>query len=230
MRKLVIVQCVRLASKRLPRKLLQKVGDKTLLERGLDLLAQAMCNFPTVEVLIGVRETERELVDVIDSYYGFERFDLGDAADADTYAGAIAALPVRRLSDFDWAIDANFCCRPFLRWETVKTLVEAAYSRWHPFTSAIGERGILWDSSGGLLLGAGELADTRHNPQYFRLAHLCYAHPALMWNEQELADKTVPFEFPLAPLERIDIDTPADLELARLVERGMEREKLMPYC
>jgi hypothetical protein len=69
--------------------------------------------------------------------------------------------------------------------------------------------------------GLRRLADTKTNPGYYRLAHLGYGHPAILWDEAELARHSVPWPVDIDPLERIDIDRPEDLEFARVVAAGL---------
>ncbi len=90
--------------------------------------------------------------------------------------------------------------------------------------ACIRERGIVWNDREEVLIGSGEVADTKNNPLYFRLAHLGYAHPADLWDEQGLAATARPEAFSLLPDEQIDIDTPEDLAFARVVYAGQRNQ------
>lgn len=219
MRRLAIVQAIHLGSRRVPRKLLEPVGDHSLLEIGLSKL-KALESLRDVSSVFAVSYADRELREAIDAQ-GFERIEIGTvAAEADSYAAVFTEWTNRLPERFDWAIDANIICRPFLRLETLVSLVDRALAAEHPFVACLEERGLLWDDRGEFLLGSGQVADTKKNPKYRKSANLAYAHPADMWDEQTLAAQSRPEVFPLLPLEQIDIDTFTDLEFARIVEAG----------
>lgn len=219
MRKLAIVQAIHLGSRRVPRKLLENVGEQSLLEIGLSKL-KALQRVRNVAAVFAVSYADRELREAIDAQ-GFERIEIGTvAAEADSYATVFTHWTKGLAERFDWVIDANIICRPFLQLETLVSLVDRAATAQHPFVACLEERGILWDHEGQCLTGSGQVADTKKNPIYRRLAHLGYAHPADMWDEATLAAESRPEVFSLLPAEQIDIDTFTDLEFARIVEAG----------
>jgi hypothetical protein len=233
-RRILLTQTIRLGSRRLPGKLLERVGDRPLVDYGLELLARA-AREPDCQVLIGLSPAEERLRGVVEAR-GLEWVDMGDAVEADDYNGAVAGWTDRLHERADWVIDCNLCCRPFLRWETVETILNQTAITRLAFTATIRERGIIWGKrwpapeTDTVMIGEGQVADTRRNPQYQRLAHLCYAHPAAIWTEDQLATATFPFAIELQPAERIDVDTRADLDFARLVHRGLATLQTMPYC
>lgn len=62
-----------------------------------------------------------------------------------------------------------------------------------------------------------QMADTKHNPSFLKPSHIahCYRPQALEYSEQEIAFKLSPVAINLTREEQIDIDTPADLEMAQ---------------
>ncbi|MFN0196229.1 MAG: cytidylyltransferase domain-containing protein [Planctomycetaceae bacterium] len=219
MRNLAIVQAIHLGSRRVPRKLLERLGEQTLLEIGLEKLKEVE-RLRGVPSLFAVSYEDHELREIVDAH-GFQRVEIGVvAAEADSYATVFTAWTRELARDYDWVIDANVICRPFLRIETLLEFVDRALEAKDPFVACVRERGIVWNDRRQLLLGAGQVADTKNNPLYYRLAHLGYAHPANLWDEQGLAAAARPEAFSLLPEEQIDIDTLEDLAFARMVHAG----------
>jgi hypothetical protein len=218
-RRVAVTQLIHLGSRRFPRKILERLGTRTLLDRGLDLL-RSVRDECGVEVFVGVASSETELVDVV-AHSGLSQIDIGPAAQGNTCDEIVAGWSDAMPGLCDWVFEANFICRPFLHLETVRRLMKSVRATGVPFVTVLEERGMLWDDDGRPLLGKGEVADSRHNPNYLRLAHLGYAHPADMWTVRDLAPAALPLLVSLSPLERIDIDTPEDLKLARLVNCGL---------
>lgn len=221
MRSLAILQAIHLNSQRVPRKMLARVGEKTLLEIGLEKLRQVHLE-RRVPILFAVSYEDQELCNLVDAQ-GFERIEIGQvAASADGYQAVFTDWTQGLANRFDWVIDANFICRPFLRLETILDFVDRAMIAKEAFVACVAERGLIWSQTGKMLLGIGQVADTKNNPVYYRLAHLGYAHPANLWNEQMLAAAARPESFSLLPAECIDIDTANDLEFARLFQKGLD--------
>lgn len=221
MRRLAIVQAIHLSSRRVPRKLLERIGDRTLVEWGLQRLTQVQL-LRNVSALIAVSYEDRPLRELVDAH-GIERIEIGAVtAAADGYANVFSDWTRGLSARFDWVIDANIVCRPFLRLETVVDLVDRALLAEQPFVATVAERGLIWNEDRQMLIGIGQVADSKNNPRYFRLAHLGYAHPADLWEEGLLSRVSRPEAFSLQPVEHIDIDTPEDLAFARIVHEGMK--------
>lgn len=220
MRTLAIIQAIHLNSRRVPRKLLAKLGDTTLLEIGLAKLRQVEQQ-RGVPSLFAVSYADQVLCELVESH-GFERIEIGEvAAEADSYESVFSEWTRDLAQRFEWVIDANVICRPFLRVETLLAFLDRAVAAEHPFVACLEERGLLWNDQDEIILGRRQVADTKKNPIYRRLAHLGYAHPANLWNEGELAAASRPEVFRLFPEERIDIDTPEDLAFAEIVFAGL---------
>lgn len=206
----------RLASTRVPNKLLQKVGGRTLLDRGATFLMRLRRECPNVTPIVCCppRETEtmtigcRGLVET-----------LPDTVEASSWPELIAPhVPMLR-ERFDWVWDANVFCHPFLRVETGQEIVARMGRVNEPFTVTTTKRGIVWSDDDGLVIGADQLANTKTNPVYHELAHIAYCWPitCLTWSETQLAYSVNCYPLNLHWSELIDIDTPEDLEHARAV-------------
>lgn len=219
MNRLAIVQFVRLASRRVPLKLLQEVGGVRLIDRGfayLRKLGDATGAMP----LVAVPPRDVPLIAAAE-HHGLRVLPLDHRADrVAIWPELIAPFVDQIRSEFDVVWDANVCCRPFLRQATGEFLIRQCRDLQRPFVAVTRKRGIVWaETSPTPVIGAGELADTQRNPHYFELAHLAYCWPTSMLSlsERELAETVQPLEIRLDWAERIDIDTQADLDHARAV-------------
>lgn len=223
---LCLLQLIHLNSRRIPRKVLEPIGGRTLLDIGLAKLVE-LERTTGAKVLIGVSSGDQPLCDLVDRS-GLERLDIGErAAGASDASTIVSGWPDEVSKRFDWVCWLNVICRPFLRLQTLQLQVRHAQDAMktnRPFVTTVKERGLIWDQDGNFVIGAGQLADTKHNPLYHRPAHLGCAHPTDLWDEQPLSAAAEPLAFELLPEERIDIDTPEDLEFARLVYRGMHAQ------
>lgn len=219
MNRVAIVQFVRLASRRVPQKLLETVGGVTLIDRGLSYL-QRLSGTTEAVPFVGVSPRDVPLM-ASARRHGLRVFRLDDSADqCRTWPELIAPFAEELADEFDVVWDANICCRPFLRQSTGEFIVRQCQASRRPFVAVTRKRGIVWaETSPTPILGAGELAETQQNPHYFELSHLAYCWPswALTFTEAELAKIVQPLEIQLDWAERIDIDTPDDLEHARAV-------------
>lgn len=132
---------------------------------------------------------------------------------------------------FDWIIDANFVCHPFLMPTTIDTIVDMCSKLTFPFTIATEHRGIIWNEYRSIILGEGELADTKNNPTYFVPAHVayCYRFKDLTKDEATLSQQIIPVPFSLTPWELIDIDTPLDYMFAQDLTSSPERNPVILF-
>lgn len=219
MNRVAIVQFVRLASQRLPNKLLEPFGGVPLIDRGL-LYLRKLAETTGAVPLVVVPAKDAPLI------ASAQRHELRiltldeQASAARIWPEMIAPFTDLLTTEFDVIWDANICCRPFLRQTTGEFIVRQCRELQRPFVGVVRKRGIVWsETSPTPILGAGELADTRHNPHYFEPSHLAYCWPtwALRFTERQLAEIVQPLELRLDWAERIDIDTTDDLRLARAV-------------
>lgn len=218
MTRICILQFAHLGSTRIPLKMLQEVGGRRLIDRGLDYMRQLGHQTGAVPIL-AAHPRDAALIEAA-RRYEVEWMPLDDRADAaESWPTLIGPLCGRLMSRFDWIWDANLCCHPFLRLRTGRAIIGRMESTSEPFTVVTEKRGVVWDQDDRVILGAGELANTRRNPVYRELAHLayCWTRAALPWPEAELARVVRPFPLELDWMERLDIDTPDDLDFARLV-------------
>lgn len=199
------VHFCRMASERVPGKPLRKVGGETLLK-----IATSKC--PTNVVISPDQECYPDILserkgriwpELITPFISYFKYD-------------------------DWIIDCNFICHPFLSESTIKTILATLqslnYEKCRPLTFVRSERNVVWDENKNVILGRGQLADTKLNPLYYIPAHIayCYRYEHLSWTEEQIAEKLVAFPITLSKLEQIDIDTEDDLILANLVWKGMQ--------
>lgn len=219
MNRVAIVQFVRLASRRVPQKLLETVGGATLIDRGLSYLRRVS---DATEAVSFAAVSPRDIPLVASAKRnGLRVLRLDDTADqCRSWPELIAPFAEQLADEFDVIWDANVCCRPFLRRSTGEFIVRQCQASRRPFVGVTRKRGIVWgETSPTPILGAGELAGTQRNPHYFELSHLAYCWPswALTFTEGELAKIVQPLEIQLDWAEQIDIETPGDLEHARAI-------------
>lgn len=219
--KLALLQLVHLQSHRIPRKIMQEVGGQSLLTRGVQKLMN-VAQATDCTLVIGCPTTDTELCRYVDDL-GIRRVCVlpGDAA-ADDHASIVRGFKDVIAHDFDWVFCVNAVCRPFLKEETLMQIIGTARNRRRPFICTLYERGILWTGGNEKIYGHDRLPDTKNNPSYLRLAHIGQVHPADLWDEAEQAHALLPQVISLTPAERIDIDTPEDLEFARVYAKGLE--------
>lgn len=227
MNRIAIVQFVRLASRRVPQKLLEVVGGQRLVDRGFSYLHQLGETTGAVPI-VAVQPRDVPLIEAAGKH-GLRLLLLDDRAErAAIWPGLIAPFAEQLRREFDVVWDANVCCRPFLRQATGEFIIRQCRELERPFVAVTRKRGVVWtENSPTPVLGAGALADTQRNPHYFELAHLAYCWPSsmLLLSERELAENVQPLEIRLDWAERIDIDTPADLKHARAVAEMIEIPK-----
>lgn len=215
-RRVAIMQGARLASHRVPNKLLERVNNIRLIDRGLRLL-RAVSRHSDVSVILCCCPEDTELVETV-KRWEMELFPLTrEAVLAESWDDAFKGMAEAWRDRFDWIVIGNFLCRPFLEEDTVRRIIHQAHMATQPFVVTTLERGLLWDSDGKQIYGIGETANTKTNPAYHRLAHLAYGVPLRMLACEKEASLAKPFWVPLRWYEKVDIDTPDDLLFARAV-------------
>lgn len=221
MRRIGILQGARLASKRVPRKLLEVVGGERLIDRGLRLL-RAVQAATGASPFLALWAGDRELWDAAAAQQ-IEVVEISrEAVEAEEWQDAFAGLADKLAHRFDWIVDANFLCRPFLTADTAQRIVQRAAVANQPFVCTCTHRGLLWNEYGKQIHGWHQTANTKRNPVYHDLAHLGYGFPTAMLADEAAASQAVPFPVALHWWEKIDVDTPDDLDFARSVARYMD--------
>lgn len=227
-----MLQFARLHSSRVPDKLLQTVDGRRLIDVGLSWM-RVVADRAGCQPVLAVNPEDKPLIEAA-GQFGIEVFPLDERAkNAEAWPVLIAPLVdfLQERCDVVW--DANICCRPFLRYSTGETIAKYCQETGRPFVCVTTKRGIVWsDHSDTPVIGAGLLANTRRNPYYSELGHICYCWPtwALSFTERQLAEQAVPVQIRLMPEEMIDIDTPTDLEFARIVAVGMRNRVIDNIC
>lgn len=223
MNRVCCLQFARLASRRIPEKFLQKIGDEALIDRGCRYMAEVSRRTGIVPIL-AVHTADSPLIAAA-KRAGVRVLPLDDRAKtARIWPELIQPYTESLAEEFDVVWDANVCLRPFLKVETGEFLARQCLATARPWVAVVRRRGIIWSEFSPVpVIGDGELADTAQNPSYFEPSHLAYVWPSqyLRMPERELADMVTPLEVRLDWRERIDIDTPEDLELARFVAQGI---------
>ena len=144
------------------------------------------------------------------------------AMQAEDWDEIFGEVPAKLAGRFDWIIEANFTCRPFLSVDTVVKVVQRCQVAERPFVVTRTYRGTVWDGASQCILGDGELANTKTNPLYHVLAHIAYAMPfEMLANKSKVLAAIEPFALEIGSAEMIDIDTAADLDFARTYARGL---------
>jgi hypothetical protein len=218
-RRMVILQGARLNSRRLPRKLLRSVQHgQTLMARGLEFLSE-VSKRSGVPFAVAIPEADRELRECVEP--GTKIYTSQDVED---WEGAFGGFREELLQDYDWVLDGNFLCWPFLKYSTAVKLVGMLEGATEPFVTVSSHRGVIYAESQiaprpQVIFGAGQTANGLTNPEYLTPNHLAYGYPAYMLgNEAELAEAR-PQSIYLTSVEKIDIDTYEDLDLAQIVGR-----------
>lgn len=219
MNRVCCLQFARLASSRLPNKLLHAIAGERLIDRGCRYLKAMEKRTGVVPILA---TPDAELITAARDA-GIEAIVLDEQAARARIWPELIQPYVGLLADrFDVVWDANVLCRPFLRPETGDFIASQCLETQRPFVAVVRRRGIIWSETSPVpVIGAGELADTRNNPHFFEPSHLAYVWPACMLPlpEESLAQEVVPLEIRLDWKERIDIDTPEDLQAANAIAR-----------
>jgi hypothetical protein len=190
----------------------------TLLEGGLRRL-RALEEAIGVTALVACCQEDGAIWEAV-AAHGLETARITkQAAAANTWADAFGALREPLAHRFDWLIDGNFLCRPFLSVDTIQRIVELARTATRPLVTATLARRLVWNLDGDLIAGSGQTANGVSNPESYVANHLAYVIPAMMLGNEEEAARAVPVDVKLSPLDRIDIDDQDDLDLARLIGR-----------
>jgi hypothetical protein len=217
MNRVVILQLARLQSERMPNKPLALVGGERLIDRGLKYM-QAMSDMGA-KPLLACHPKDEDLVQAA-MMHGVQVVDMPESAVAgETWEECFNPIADEVARHGDWVFNANFLCRPFLRYQTGWRVVNYLKSTKLPFVCVQRHRGMVWSSSGTPVIGHRCTANTKTNPEYWDLAHIGYGVPAWLLHADDriVSAACNPYEVDLDFAEQIDIDTPDDLALARAV-------------
>lgn len=216
-RKVCILQPARLNSTRVPLKLLQKIGGVRLIDRGLDLIKQ-VSEHSGIPALLACCPREQELVDAAKPY-PVEILPMEPAStEAETWNDIFSQFVPMLKDRFEWVCSVNFLCSPFLKLESAMACVVPSLTAVTPYITTIEQRGKVWDESRRCIVGDGLSADTKLNPVFHTLANLADACPTWMLADEETYYReTKPLPIDVSPMQRIDVDSPSDLEFARFI-------------
>lgn len=218
MNRVAIFQRARLASQRVPRKLLAKVGGRTLLDRGLRWMRRVAETTGAVPV-VACPPGDTEIVEAVQAMR-MTLIPLDDhATRSECWSDHYGPL-VEPLSEIcDWIWDANILCRPFLSTRIGVTAARYAAFATIPAVLTTRKRGIVWDSGDNTVIGSGQMANTKTNPVYQELSHLGYLLPVSMLAQPEATTAAAchPLSIPMGWMDRIDVDDMEDLQMAQFV-------------
>lgn len=209
--RIALVHFARLGSERVPNKPLRKVGG----ERLLDIALRKRAGNDTYVI--------HPVKDPITFPHNLGNYLLSNGKGR-IWPELIQPF-IEYFRDYDWIVDCNFICHPFLSESTIDHIFYLCSKLTFPFTLVKEERNTVWNFERELILGKGQLADTKNNPVYFIPAHIayCYRFKDLSLNEKQLSERVVPIPIQLTKLEQIDIDTEDDLVLANLIAESLNR-------
>jgi len=214
-KKIVIVSLLRLASTRVPKKLLELIGDWPLCYWSLSRIDKAAKKagiehkaiiWPGDEPLIKIVNDLG--IDVIERSY---ESAMGETVETIYEEKWIAPLREK----YNWVAIVN-ACRPFLEVDSIVNFLNKVKSSDKNLLGVFKRRGWVWNEKYERVIGKGETTlNTKTNAIHFVPAHCYYAYPIeylgkpIMINDPEL------IEIEENIFNSIDIDTPQDLQLAR---------------
>lgn len=207
----------RLNSQRIPRKLLEEINGRTLLDRGLTYIRR-LCDLTGAIPILATAKSEMDIAAAAQAAGVVVVYASDSCTQTEDYNSQIQplrcqleALNITRL----WV--NNCLCHPFSRLDTGAAIMRLAAQHMQEYVLTLARRGIIWDERGSVISGQLQHANTKTNPLYHRLSHFGYVTSLDFLSEPEelMAPRIVPYPIDLRWYERIDIDTYDDLELAR---------------
>lgn len=231
-----LIQYAHLNSVRVPQKVLAELRPGlTLLDLGLQKLKVIEKRYK-VTPLLAISEQETVLAERAKKF-GIEIMPRDQSviySDSwDEEQAAFLRLEEKRggeklIDRFDQLVNINLVCRPFLRVETIGILCELAHkNKADCYTSVTQKRGVVWNDDESIVIGQGELANTRCNPAYAELAHVGQVCPtSKFFTEAEHTKDIIGLPIKLTAQEKIDIDEPDDLALVQKIWSLFENQYL----
>lgn len=215
-----LIQFAHLNSVRVPNKIVAELRPGlTMLDLGLRKMKTIGQQYD-VTPMLAVSESEPQLIQKAQEYGIETLLRTASTVYSEKWDDAVAGIKDRLDSRFDQIVDVNLVCRPFLRVETIGKLCSVAHQ--DPkicYTSVRQNHGVVWDNESTLLVGSGEVPNTKTNPAYYDLAHVGQVYPIQKFYEPESAmtSRMGQIIIDLRGEERLDTDYPADLALAQKI-------------
>jgi len=202
-----------------PRKLLEKIGNETLLERGLKYMT-SLREMTGAVLILAIYAHDKELVQAA-AEYDINTVLVNPLGQDKWYSSEVPKEEFcEKISQLcDWVWNANILCCPFLNLETGLNIIESAKCAQNGMITVLKKRSLLYGDEIPAKYNR-ELTNTKTNPVYFIPAPPGEIWPVdqLLWTEELSALSTSPLEIKMSWPETIDIDTYADLEQARVVD------------
>lgn len=230
---IVMTQFAHLASERLPNKMIQSLEDehpRSLLGRALIKMREVKRTRPNIDPVLICPESDDALIQIA-KYHEMFYLAMPTRSEAKQWPDLIK-LPyiMDYLKSFDYVWDVNLACHPFLKVETLLQSLDRMLNcggsspTIFPKIAVTIHRETLWDERGRPLNSHGQLACTKTNDIFYKPTHTSHLFPRMYldYDEMRLANSLVPVVVDMPKLELIDIDTQEDLDLARIIQRGMK--------
>lgn len=215
----MLYESMRLNNQRVPRKLMLRIAGKTLAEIAFEKMA--VCRSADVTPVAGICDSDVDLIRLAESA-GIE-VHIRDvrSRDAESMEDGFWQLPSLYTNRFDWVVNVNIGCHPFLRVETLLRLIAAARTATTPLLSVREERGLLWGHDMNFLQGADDSPNSKTNKPYFVLTHVGGCYPLGTIADTAKINATLrPLPLELTREEQLDIDTPDDAEFLSIYAKG----------
>lgn len=232
-----IVQCGRLASTRVPDKLLQEVNGISLIDRAFEYMLNISQLRPNIKPIFICPQSDKILMESAEAYGIFYIGLTEDDAKGRQWTDLIQpSYCMDILQQYDWIWDANIACHPFLTIKTGLNIIDdcqgfetqrGIYPKGLPRVYVLEQRDIIWNNKGLCINGTEQLADTKNNPVCYRPSHIahCYSRSWLRASEAHIANNLFPIPLSLSKMEQLDIDTEEDMDIAR---RLASKEQPLP--
>lgn len=217
-------------SERVPQKNFASIGGKPLWKHTVERFSEYPVFIDTDSKAI-LRECEGEGLQTVTAY---ER--LSDHVEWENNAAQLGSpvnamlgrFMAEQVTDWDETIVLFHVTSPFLRLETVAEAAGWLDKGFASVQSVIELKDFTWsghrDSSSALNFDPRRVVRTQDLPSLFVSRGAFFILRRREFERTGTRDAEPRYLYPLGPLEGIDIDTPADLEFARLVSSGMENE------
>lgn len=215
--KLGVITFARLSSIRVPRKMIEPLGGRPLLEIHLEKLAIASRN-KCCEAAICMWPGQKELVDIVNAT-GVDIIAMPESSvHGETLTEIYAPSFCKNVQErFDVIVITNACC-PFVTVADIESWIDIGQNASCSMMPVYERRDFLYNSTFERISGAIAL-NTKTNPVFY---HSCHVFRIVFSNDfgNERYCTGKPFVVPRHVRWQIDIDTPEDVELARAAWDG----------
>jgi len=209
-------------SQRLPGKLLQCVGGRSLVERYMDVASDVVHQTGLHKHMVATHPNNTRIVDAVRGSIHDNCKLLWRSAksmNGETCADIYDTWTEYIKEHWDWVLYLSPCF-PFQKVEDIIPVVEHLQMRHgnKPLSSAFKRRGWIWNEHGDRVVGHGETTlNTKYAEPYWITAHVFTAYPTSVFGTPDMMNHMEPFEIPDTIEYHVDIDTADDLKMAHAV-------------